>query len=513
MEEIFGIDLGTTYSCIAEISPITKLPSVIKNQDDLATTPSIVFFDENDAPLVGGEAKRYMSSDPSRAIAFIKREMSNPSFRMEIGSNEITPVKISAMILKKLVDDANVNRKFRGKPPIKDVVVTVPAYFGNNERELTRQAGVIAGLNVLGLLNEPTAAALYYGSKGNVLNEKTFMVYDLGGGTFDVSIMRMQNNVLETLSTDGDHHLGGVDWDAAIVDYALKVVCGESDVTYEDIKHTRDGGDMIMNAEKCKKMLSDSDRAPLRFRYKGRMYMHEMRRSTFEELTFNLLKKTMDCIRNAMKISKDPDANIDMIFLVGGSSYMPMVRERLYWEFPGTNIFLEQFEPDLAVAKGAAIQAFNIANPQSAPAAGVRIGTDLSSRSYGARCVQAGTDKVIVENLILRTDPMVYSGTCHHCTLEDNQTCVMISIYEDKSVENWVPVEDGTLVQQQLIEWGYPVPQGTPVDYTIKRGPDGIIHIEAVCEQHKVNFEIKPEGGVEPEEMERLKLELAMYNL
>ena len=160
MEEIFGIDLGTTYSCIAEISPITKLPSVIKNQDDLATTPSIVFFDENDAPLVGGEAKRYMSSDPSRAVAFIKREMSNPSFRMEIGCNEITPVKISAMILKKLVDDANINRKFRGKAPIKDVVITVPAYFGNNERELTRQAGMIAGLNVLGLLNEPTAAAL-----------------------------------------------------------------------------------------------------------------------------------------------------------------------------------------------------------------------------------------------------------------------------------------------------------------------------------------------------------------
>ena len=513
MNEIFGIDLGTTYSCISEINQVTKLSTVIKNQDELATTPSIVFFDENDAPLVGGEAKRFMSSDPGRAVAFIKREMSNPTFRMEIGSNEVTPVKISAMILKKLVDDANVNRKFRGKPPVKDVVITVPAYFGNNERELTRQAGMIAGLNVLGLLNEPTAAALYYGSRGNDLNEKTFMVYDLGGGTFDVSIMRMHNNILETLSTDGDHHLGGVDWDAAIVDYALKAVCNETNVTYEDIKHTRDGGDMIMNAEKCKKMLSDSERAPLRFRYKGRMYMQEMRRSTFEELTADLLKRTIDSIRNAIKISKEPNAAIDMIFLVGGSSYMPMVKECLYKEFPGTQIYLEQFEPDLAVAKGAAIQAFNIANPECPPAAGVKIGTDLSSRSYGAGCYRCGTDEHIIDNLILRTDPMVYSGTCRHYTLEDDQTSVRISIYEDKSVEKSIPVEDGSLIQEQIIEWGYPVPKGTPVDYTIKRGSDGIIHIEAVCEQETVYFEIKPEGGVDPDEMNRLKQELASYNL
>lgn len=513
MEEIFGIDLGTTYSCIAEINSIMKLPEVIKNQDDLSTTPSIVFFDENDAPLVGGEAKRYMSSDPSRAVAFIKREMSNPTFRMEIGGNEVTPVKISAMILKKLVDDANVSRKYRNKPPIKDVVITVPAYFGNNERELTRQAGLIAGLNVLGLLNEPTAAALFYGSRGHDLNEKTFMVYDLGGGTFDVSIMRMHDGKLDALSTDGDHHLGGVDWDAAIVDYALKVECGESDVTYEDIKHTRDGGDMIMNAEKCKKMLSENECAPIRFRYKGRMHSREVRRSTFEELTEGLLEKTIDCIRNAIKISKEPNATIDMIFLVGGSSYMPMVQERLKKEFPRTNIYLEQFEPDLAVAKGAAIHAFNTANPNAAPVAGVKIGSDLSSRSYGAGCMRNGTDEAIIDNLILRTDPMVYSGTRRHYTRDEDQTGVLISIYEDKSIDQTIPREEGFLVQEQEIEWGYPVPKGTPVEYSIKRGPDGIIHIEAVCQDHSVYFEIKPEGGVAPEEMERLKQELSSYNL
>ena len=270
---------------------------------------------------------------------------------------------------------------------------------------------------------------------------------------------------------------------------------------------------MIMNAEKCKKMLSESDRVPLRFRYKGRMYMHEMRRSTFENLTAGLLKKTIDSIRNAIKISKDPNAKIDMIFLVGGSSYMPMVKERLYMEFPRASIFLEQFEPDLAVAKGAAIQAFNIANPQSAPAAGVKIGTDLSSRSYGAGCMRTGTDEHIIDNLILRTDPMVYEGTCRHYTRNDNQTSTSVSIYENKTVEKELSVNDGVLVQRQRIEWGYPVPKGTPVDYTIRRGLDGIIHIEAMCERKKVFFEIKPEGGVSLEEMESLKQEIASYNL
>ena len=188
-KEVYGIDLGTTYSCIAEISELDKLPVVIKNSEELQTTASVVYYDEYDSPVVGGEAKRCMQQNPTRTVAFIKREMSNPSYSRTIGSHTISPVKISAMILKKLVGDANLNREYRGKSSIKDVVITVPAYFGHTERELTKQAGEAAGLNVLALLNEPTAAALSYGA--NKLEGKTFMVYDLGGGTFDVSIMRV----------------------------------------------------------------------------------------------------------------------------------------------------------------------------------------------------------------------------------------------------------------------------------------------------------------------------------
>jgi molecular chaperone DnaK (HSP70) len=219
MKEVYGIDLGTTNSCIAVIGE-DGLPQVIKNLEDAATTPSVIFYDETGEPVVGGEAKSMMGSDIKRTVAFIKREMSNKNYELDIDGTTVTPITASALILKKVVDDANEQRSYEGLPPIHKAVITVPAYFGNDERERTKQAAQIAGLEVLGLLNEPTAAALSYGTKG--LNNKTFMIYDLGGGTFDVSIMRMENNELETLASDGNHHLGGVDWDIALIDYALQ---------------------------------------------------------------------------------------------------------------------------------------------------------------------------------------------------------------------------------------------------------------------------------------------------
>ena len=488
-KEVFGIDLGTTYSCIAEISDLDKLPVVIKNTEELQTTPSVVFFDDFDSPIVGGEAKRCMQQNPARTVAFIKREMSNPSYSRTIGGNTVSPVKISAMILKKLVDDANLNREFRGKKAIKDVVITVPAYFGNTERELTKQAGEAAGLNVLALLNEPTAAALSYGA--NKLEGKTFMIYDLGGGTFDVSIMKVKSGDLVTLSTDGDHHLGGVDWDTELVNYVLSNCCSV-DERYEDIKNTRDGGALILAAEQCKKLLSKHDESPMRFRYKNRMYTKPIKRSVFEELTADLLQKTIDVVHHAINISTEKIVNIDEIILVGGSSYMPMVRNILSDEFPDTTIKLDQYEPDLAVAKGAAIHAYNLSNPLSGSAAGVRIVKDLGSRSYGMGTTDYYTGENVIENLILRTDPIRYEGISHFQTKDEGQTSVLIEIYENTSIKRTIPRYDGTKIASQTISWGYPVPKETPITDRIKRGEDGIVHIEVECQGKKVFFEIKP---------------------
>lgn len=504
-KEVFGIDLGTTNSCIAEISPLDKLPIIIKNSDDLQTTPSVVYYDDYGSPIVGGEAKRCMVQDPSRTVAFIKREMSNPSYKRTIGTETISPVKISAMILKKLVDDANLSREYRGKTKIKDVVITVPAYFGNNERELTKQAGEVAGLNVLALLNEPTAAALSYGTSH--LEGKNFMVYDLGGGTFDVSIMQMRNGNLETLSTDGDHHLGGIDWDIELVNYVLSNCCGTSD-RYDDIKNSRDGGALILAAEQCKKLLSKNDESPIRFRYKNRMYTKPIKRSLFEELTSDLLQRTIDVVRHAMAISINKYATINEIILVGGSSYMPMVRERLRKEFPGTPIRLDQFEPDLAVAKGAAIHAYNIANPISKPAGGVRIEKDLASRSYGVGVIMRDTNEEKIQNLILRTDSIIYSGTATTCTRNEGQSGVYIEIYENISIEKYVYQSQGKLIAAQNINWGYPVPKDTDINYIIKRGSDGIVHIEVECQGKKIFFDIKPDQALSDYEKFRLKREI-----
>lgn len=508
--EIFGIDLGTTNSCIAEINTLNKLPIIIKNSEDTQTTPSVVYFDEYDTPIVGGEAKRCMSQDSTRTVAFIKREMSNPKYHRIIGKENISPVKISAMILKKLVDDANLSREYRGLPRIKDAVITVPAYFGNNERELTKQAGEVAGLNILGLLNEPTAAALSYGS--DHLNGKCFMVYDLGGGTFDVSIMRMQNGVLETLASDGDQHLGGMDWDIELVNYVLSTCCNTKE-RYEDIKDTSNGGALILAAEQCKKFLSKSDEAPMRFRYNRRMYTKPIKRSLFEELTADLLERTIKVVRQAMSMSTIKNISIDEIILVGGSSYMPMVKQRLSKEFPRATIRLDMFEPDLAVAKGAAIHAYNIANPSYKPAAGIKIGKDLGTRSYGVGIIERNSGKEMIMNLILRTHPIVYSGTATTCTKNEGQECVYIGIYENTSTTDLVDRGLGTLISAQTISWGYPVPKDTDIHYIIKRGNDGIVHIEVQCQSKKIYFDITPDQALDENEKQRLKREIDKMQL
>lgn len=500
MEAAFGIDLGTTNSCVAIIGE-DGLPQVIKNLDDEFTTPSVVCYDEDGECYVGKDAKRGMNVDAERTVAFIKREMSNKNYNRKIDDHDINPVKISALILKKVVDDANEQRQMEGLPAVHKAVITVPAYFGNMECEYTKQAGKIAGLEVLDLLHEPTAAALSYGTKG--LEGKTFMVYDLGGGTFDVSIMRMKNGVLDTLSTDGDHHLGGVDWDIALLDYLLLV--NKLDITYEDIKDKRGSGDMLNKAEICKKNLSKSEKALYKFVYNRKQYTGEIFRSTFEELTEDLLDRTIDIIRHAQKISREPNVQIDEIILVGGSSYMPMVKKRLQKEF-SCPIRLDNLEPDRAVAKGAAIHAANYLDGSKAK---VKIGTDLASRSYGVRCLSQDGKELYVSNIIKRTDDIVYQG-CYDgfCTSVEGQKSVLIAIYENISEKNDVDLDKCTLIKEKVLSWGFPVPKGTIVEAHVSRGSDGTVRIWLECQNQKVDFEIKYDGMYSEDEMKQMQSEL-----
>lgn len=500
METAFGIDLGTTNSCIAVIGE-DGLPQVIKNLDDEFTTPSVVCYGDDGECYVGVEAKRSMNVEYDRIVAFIKREMSNEKYDRKIDDIEITPVATSALILKKVVDDANEQRRMEGLPEIHKAVVTVPAYFGNMECELTKQAGQIAGLEVLDLLNEPTAAALSYGIKG--LEGKTFMIYDLGGGTFDVSIMRMKNGVLDTLATDGDHHLGGIDWDIALLDYLL--MSNDLGITYEDIKKDSGTGHILNQMEICKKNLSKSDKAPYKFKYNRKQITGDISRSVFEELTEDLLERTIDIIHHAQKISREPDAKIDEIILVGGSSYMPMVKKKLQKEF-SCPIRLDNLEPDRAVAKGAAIHAANILGSTKSK---VKIGTDLASRSYGVRCISP-EGKLHVWNIIKRTDDLVYEGKYSgFCTSDDNQTSVIIAIYENISEKDSMDVDKCTLIEEKVLSWGFPVPKGTTVYSFVSRNSDGTVRIWLECQNKKVDFEIKYRGMYSEDEVERMRKDLS----
>ena len=495
MKEIFGIDLGTTNSCVAIIGE-DGMPQIIKNLEDDYTTPSVVYYDESGEIYVGKEAKNGMKGAPERTIAFIKREMSNTSYSVDIDGDIKTPVGVSAVILKKIVDDANEQRSYEGLSPIRKAVITVPAYFGHNERELTKQAGQ------MDLLNEPTAAALSYGAKG--LEGKTFMVYDLGGGTFDVSIMRVKNGVLDTLSTDGDHKLGGVDWDIALLDFALQT-CG-LDLSYDDIKDERDVSAMLQAAELCKKSLSKSEKAIIRLLYKRKPYQKEISRAVFEEITEELLESTVDMMHHAIKIAREPiTANdIDEIILVGGSSYMPMVRRRLQNEF-NCNIRLDMFEPDRAIAQGAAIHAASLVGDKQVAV----IGDDMGSRSYGVRTrITEWDHKEGVLNLLKRTDSIVYEGMIPLYTAAEGQDSVSLAIYENTSTDDYVLLSKCILIEEKLLKWGFPVPKGTELQVYVRRGKDGLINVWGECQNKRVDFHIVPEGLMSAAEAEALKKEL-----
>ena len=505
MIEVYGIDLGTTNSCIAVIDD-NGLPLVMKNLDDEFTTPSVVYFDEVGDPLVGREGKNSMGKDYRQAVAFIKREMSNVDYKREINGKSINPVKISSMILKKMIDDANILREEDGKAPIYKAVITVPAYFGSSERENTRQAAELAGIEVIALINEPTAAALCYGAKK--LENKTFMIYDLGGGTFDVSIMRMKDGVMETLASEGNHKLGGVDWDAMIVDHGLEMEGYEE--TYDDIKNESDTGKMMLAAEVAKKKLSEAEEVSYRFLFRKKTHMLKIKRSVFEELTSELVQRTIDLVHHTMDMAKlkEPDLKIEEIILVGGSSYMPIIKKKILKEFPNINIRLDRFEPDLAVAKGAAIYA----SQQTGTKTNIVIGTDLGTRSYGIECYSSDeNDMMIVANILYKTDPLIISETKTFRTNDEGQTEARLAVYENESIDEEVALNKCLKLQEDFLRWAKPVPKNTAVEVTFERNNDGILKVHGTCQGQIVQFEIKPKQSLSKTEAEEWRKELDMH--
>ena len=304
MNKVLGIDLGTTYSCVAYIDENNK-PVVLKNSEGDLTTPSVVYFEDGNEVLVGESAKESSKIYPEKSVAFIKRSMGQPNANVFVNDKEMTPPEVSSYILKKIVTDACDTLRMEGKisddENIKDVVITCPAYFGINERSATKTAGELAGLNVLQIINEPTAAAITYGVADNK-SDKVVLVYDLGGGTFDVTIIHIKPGEIDVVCTGGDHTLGGKDWDDTIIMYVDDEFCRQTGTSESILDDPETLQEITLSVEKAKKLLTSKEKAPISVNYKGRRARIELTREKFDELTKPLLDRTIALTQDMLSL-------------------------------------------------------------------------------------------------------------------------------------------------------------------------------------------------------------------
>lgn len=346
LKRVYGIDLGTTYSAIAYVDEHGK-SVIVPNQESERITPSVVLFD-GDNVIVGNTAKESAKVEPHRVVSRIKQHMGDPNFVFQYEGQSFSPEDISSFILRKVVGDAELAQ---GGETITDVVITCPAYFGTPEREATANAGRLAGLNVRAILNEPTAAAIAYGLEQG--EDQTVLVYDLGGGTFDITMIEIKDRLIRVICTGGDHHLGGTLWDEAIVMYLAEQFRLQTDEQSDPLDDAEVLNDLFLQAERGKKTLTQREKAPFRVTHAGKQARVELDRPKFEEITKHLLDRTIELTHEMLADARAKGhTRFDKIILVGGATRMPQVHNRLVAEF---NMEPESYDPDEAVAKGAAL--------------------------------------------------------------------------------------------------------------------------------------------------------------
>ena len=545
---IFGIDLGTTYSCIAYVDEFGKAVT-IRNADGEMTTPSVVYFEDTEKQIVGTEAKTSMVMEPENTVAFIKREMGT-DFRREIHGVSYSPQEISSKILKKVVGDANAALREQGilkqDEEIKKAVITCPAYFGMAEKDATKNAGIIAGLDVLDIINEPTAAAINYGVI-NADQKKNVLVYDLGGGTFDVTIISIGGNSINVVCTGGDPKLGGKDWDNQLKDYLVERWKKEMD-TDEDISEDLETLSALMeSAEKAKKTLSTKDTAKIIVNHEGERMKVEITREMYDNMTGRLLERTIELTNSCLKEAEKKEislAQIDEILLVGGSSRMPQVKamvEKTYGK--PTNLF----DPDEAVAKGAALYAQDINQYQiiiealaektgksteqvekeakegmdlhlAAKRAGVSLGCiptggkldikNVSSRTYGL-VVLNRENQPVVANFVFQNDTLP-NTVVKRFPMHGDSWGVSLELYESLSdqeiLENYE--ELATEMTVFHMEFDNLVKEGTPIEIQMTLNNSGLITIEAeeTKSHKKASFTFQIKNSLDENEMKNAML-------
>lgn len=459
MAKTIGIDLGTTNSCVAVIEG--GEPVVIPNAEGARTTPSVVAFSKNGERLVGQVAKRQAVSNPDSTVASIKRHMGS-SYKVKLSNKEYTPQEISAMILTKLKKDAEA---YLGET-VTQAVITVPAYFTDAQRQATKDAGKIAGLDVKRIINEPTAAALSYGVDKE--NDQKVMVYDLGGGTFDVSIIEMGDGVQEVLATAGNNHLGGDDFDQKIIDWLVQSFKNDEGV---DLSGDKTAMQRLKDeAEKAKIELSGITTAQINIPFitadaNGPKHLdYTLTRAKFNELTADLVEKTMGPVRQALSDSGISINEIDKVLMVGGSSRIPAVQEAVK-SLIGKDPF-KGINPDECVAIGAAIQAGVLAGDVQ----GLLL-LDVTPLSLGVETQGGVMTKIIDRNTTIPTKKsQIFS------TAVDNQTQVEVNVLQGEREF----AKDNKQLGLFKLDGIAPAMRGVPqIEVTFDIDANGIVNVSA----------------------------------
>lgn len=486
MEKIFGIDLGTTNSAIAVYE--NDEANVLKNLEGYEITPSVVFFTGvdsygNDESLVGEQAKNSAATAPNNVVQFVKRFMGQHGSAYNYiapSGKEYTPEMISALILKKVCQGAE---QYSGEGSVKNVVITVPAYFDDARRVATKQAGKIAGLNVLRVINEPTAAAVAFGldtsQNGKVL------VYDLGGGTFDVTIMQINDGNFDVIATGGDSQLGGVNFDQKIMSIIIRhleeqgcVIDDEDDALMADLRE---------KAEKTKMQLTTIETARPVFTVNGKTYRITVTRADFEKEAATLMKRTELLLNEVLDAKSLTWEDIDHLLVVGGSTRMPMVKKMLE-RLSGKEVTYK-VDPDTAVCRGAAIFAKTLSydnSPESLdastslePYSGVAnkiIVSDVTSQSLGVITVDGYDQNKMINTIIIPHNTKIPTKkSVEVYTVVDNQTRIEVSVTEGNDSE----IDYIKIIGKSVLEIP-PYPKGSPVEIIYAYDADQTIFIEVI---------------------------------